>query len=325
MGEIRRVRSGSLRRKNLSDGPPTRIDGSRERFDGVRCRDSDGGDGRRTRSRETLDSTSFNGSASVDRTGTVGDPFDGRRSVSGSIRREPRCLTERRSDRRSSVRSGREERRQDKHRLHADIEIERRLDEEIVPRHDVGVSKDSERYGFEAEGEYLPSRRHAVRADHGGSSSCPHRHRRMFDWFVSLDDIGKFILRCGGPDLDRLRYAVRSFEVNGKRYLSSRDSNRGKRDLPKPENVDRESGPSRIHNERESTMDGEALFRAMASGEMDQVASALPPEHRKTVDDLKRHSDNGDIEAILGVARAALDRTAELLVDLKTEEETKDE
>ena len=55
------------------------------------------------------------------------------------------------------------------------------------------------------------------------------------------------------------------------------------------------------------------------------MAQALPPEHRKTVDDLKRHSDNGDIEAILGVARAALDRTAELLVDLKTEEETKDE
>ncbi len=55
---------------------------------------------------------------------------------------------------------------------------------------------------------------------------------------------------------------------------------------------------------------------------MDRVAQALPPEHRKTIDDLKRHSDNGDIKAILGVAQAALDRTAELLEE---EEESKDE
>ena len=66
-------------------------------------------------------------------------------------------------------------------------------------------------------------------------------------------------------------------------------------------------------------MDGEALLRAMASGQMDKVASALPPEFKNEVDKLNKLSDTGDVSGILEMARKALDRTVQIL----KEEETK--
>lgn len=71
-------------------------------------------------------------------------------------------------------------------------------------------------------------------------------------------------------------------------------------------------------------MDGEELLRALASGEMDKLASGIPEEHRDTVDKLKAASDNGDIGAIFDIASECLAKASEILSsdDLEETEET---
>lgn len=52
------------------------------------------------------------------------------------------------------------------------------------------------------------------------------------------------------------------------------------------------------------------------------MASGLPDEHKRTVDKLKEHSDNGDIEAILGVAFDAISKVGLLLNEYPEKEKT---
>lgn len=127
-------------------------------------------------------------------------------------------------------------------------------------------------------------------------------------------------MRSGNVGLDRPGHATRHQQTLRQRNFVARLQCSRKRNLSNTRFADRESVFAQIGDERESKLDADKLLRAMASGDVDSVASELPEEFRDAVDTVKRCSDNDDIEGILEVAQEALKKTSELLKQDKENE-----